>query len=288
MNPEKRDLEVGHKPELIKNPPSTPPPIILPREKFALPPWRRAPRYQGQFSRPPGNLDQNLSQITTSSSSQQTLAAPPASSGPSLLKSPTFPKRPSVLQIPHQAHESKDDPTASDMPPPPRLRHKLHPPAPLAPPIQLQSPREPASSRLRLEYNISPKGQLSPRRREPKKTLPDPGPSFKIYCDTENPDSEDSSELDDKGEKSEEDITESAQGQQKEEDEITTPTSQAETERDDDKENSSFLELGSRVSIPSNNEDDAEETDETEETEEDENEENQTPVRPYNTRSFQR
>lgn len=207
---------------------------MLPSERFSLPPLERAQGYQGRFPLPPFSLDQPPPRPTTPTSPQRLPVPPPKPSLPRL--SPSSQKSHSFLQIPHQAHESKDDPTASEMPPPLRSRPKLPPVTPLKPPIQLLPPKSksPVPSKLRFAYNVSPKGKLSPHRLGPQRPRLDSGASFKIWDDSKKTGSEDS-EVADEGKKWEEEKeveqgqedAETNQEQRKEEDEENEPSSES-------------------------------------------------------------
>ncbi|MCJ1426611.1 hypothetical protein MMC29_004514, partial [Sticta canariensis] len=102
------NLEVGHEPEPIKDPPSPPPAIVLQSEKFALPPLERGQKYQGRFAPPPGCPDQNSFRPPTPPSPTKPLAVAPAPSFPSpSVSSPSrsTQNRPSPPKIPQPAHE---------------------------------------------------------------------------------------------------------------------------------------------------------------------------------------
>lgn len=91
------------------------------------------------------------------------------------------------------------------MPPSVRPRPKLPPVAPLKPPIELlpSKSKSPGPSKLRLEYDVSPKGKLSPHHLGPQRPRPDSGASFKIWDDSNKLGLEDS-KVADEGKKGEE------------------------------------------------------------------------------------
>ncbi|MCJ1470925.1 hypothetical protein MMC07_009573 [Pseudocyphellaria aurata] len=225
-------LEQGH--YIGPGPPSPPPPLVLPSERFSLPPLEHTEGFQGRFPPPSCSVDQIFSRKASPPPSQILLAnpkmvqlSPPPPSSPTLAvpKSNSFPQKPTVLTspqssvpkpgpyiptrptpapprpfvarpesssqnrpapsptkltvhrpspaspkrsssspIPPRVRKSRDDFTVSEMPPPRRLRPKLPPPAPFRPSIGLDPPTPFATSKLRLEYIISSKGQLSSRR----------------------------------------------------------------------------------------------------------------------------
>lgn len=237
--PRNRNPEVGHKPEPIKGPPSPAPPLVLPSEKFPLPPLERAQGYQGRFPLPPGSIDQRPSRPSTPPSPFKLLTAGNAPSSPKSSPSSPSPTSPKSLspQSPHHVHGSKYDRVASNKPPWRRPKPILPPPAPFVPPAQPYLSTPTTSSKLRLEYALSRKGQLSPHHPEQKQ-------------DSNKAEFEDSEESDEERGKNE-----------KEEEEVDQDQDQDEEED----RNELYSDSGSQESSISNDDDSDEDEDEGEE-----------------------
>lgn len=133
-------------------------------------------------------------------------------------------------QSPHHVRGSKFDPAASNKPSRRNLKPILPPPAPLGPPVRLY-PRTPTTSlKLRREYALSPKGQLSPHHPEQRQ-------------DSDKAEPEYSEEFDQDGEKNEKEEEEADQDQDYEEEEEPNELSSQESaisndDEDEDEENS--------------------------------------------------
>lgn len=109
-------------------------------------------------------------------------------------------------------------------------------PVPILPSLRPDPSNSPAFSKLRLEYNLSPKGQLSPRH----PALPNPGANFKTWRESSQPGSENSEDSDEAekngGVEAEQEEAERDQEQSKEEDQIIALMSQMDSDDSDESE----------------------------------------------------
>lgn len=279
-------LEKGRQPG--PEPPSPPPPLVLPSERFALPPLEHTEGYQGQFPPPSGSVDQIFSRKASPPPTPKFLAnpqklqlpaPPPSSPTPSASKPVSKPVSLPQKQTPPSSVSKLDsyvprrpapppsepsvprpDPSSQNrsVPSSPKTsirRPEPPPPAPLRTPIRSNPPAVFAPSKLRFEYSISAKGQLSPRRLVQKQSPPDSGGSgSKIWRDSDKSELIGSEESDEEEEANEEETNEEDQ------------MSLLEGGEDADKENDMFSDSASHDFI-STNVDDADDTQEAEEDE---------------------